>query len=219
MGSEMCIRDSSKGIPWSTSSFVRLPSASAVGSESHGCDLCSPLVASPACHSHNVASTAVNFCSRFHVNNEIFLVKPGDVWFFGILRSSTASQPPCVSSTQAAKLIPVRISSRQSKRVSSRSRGRRWLVRQKVITVPRQSKRCLGFSILYFNARSLKNKIDELSLRCVRVRRNPDIIAITETWADFSVPDSYFSIQNYVIFRCDRGNNGGGYILSSIVVS
>ena len=62
--------------------------------------------------------------------------------------------------------------------------------------------------MLYFNARSLKNKIDELSIHCAR--HDPDIIVITETWADSSVPDSFFSMPNYVIFRCDRDLNGGG---------
>ena len=63
-------------------------------------------------------------------------------------------------------------------------------------------------SVLYFNARSLNNKIDELCIRCKRY--NPDDVVITETWFDPSLPDSLLSIENYVILRCDRDASGGG---------
>ena len=66
-------------------------------------------------------------------------------------------------------------------------------------------------SVLYFNARSLKNKIDELSMRCKR--HNPDVIVITETWFDPCLPDSLFSIDGYNLLRCDRNSNGGGIAL------
>jgi hypothetical protein len=82
------------------------------------------------------------------------------------------------------------------------------LVRPKMIADPRKSQKQSGFSVLYFNARSLKNKMEELSLRCAR--HNPDIIIITETWVDDSVPDSFLSVNGYVILRCDRDVYGGG---------
>ena len=35
--------------------------------------------------------------------------------------------------------------------------------------------------VVYVNARSIMNKLDEL--QCIAVEENPDIICITETWA------------------------------------
>ena len=63
----------------------------------------------------------------------------------------------------------------------------------------------------------MKNKIDELSSRCLL--QNPDVIAITETWLDSDTPESFVRISGYNIVRCDRDSNGGGvalYIRSSI---
>ena len=79
-----------------------------------------------------------------------------------------------------------------------------------IIAAPRKSHKQPGFSVLYFNARSLKNKINYLSLRCARYTCNPHVIIITETWVDDFVPDSFLSVYGYVIFRCDRDVHGGG---------
>jgi len=60
-----------------------------------------------------------------------------------------------------------------------------------------------------FNARSLINKLDclklLLELMCI------DILLITETWLDSTIPDSLLSCQNnFVCFRKDRDRFGGG---------
>ena len=65
--------------------------------------------------------------------------------------------------------------------------------------------------ILYFNARSLIPKLDEL---CALVEiHNPDVISIVESWLCADIPDNEISIPGYHIFRKDRNRHGGGVLL------
>ena len=121
------------------------------------------------------------------------------------------------------KPIPVRISSRNHvnfvKPLSNLpSVNHSNLIKIPFTPTPRKPKPSfVSPSVLYFNARSLKNKIDELSARCEIY--NPDVIIITETWLDPVIPDSFVAINSYDLLRCDRDSNGGGvalYIKSSI---
>jgi len=67
------------------------------------------------------------------------------------------------------------------------------------------------YTINLFNARSLKNKLYEL--HCHLNDNNPDILCITETWLNSSLPDSVvLSDSNFSLFRKDRSNGreGGG---------
>ena len=72
--------------------------------------------------------------------------------------------------------------------------------------------------ILYFNARSLFNKIDEL--RALTHNNPPKIIAVTETWCQPHEQDGLYSIPGYSLYRSDRPNKPGGgtllYISSSL---
>ena len=73
------------------------------------------------------------------------------------------------------------------------------------------------FKILYLNAQSIINKRDELALV---VRTNaPDIIGITESWANSKILDSELIIEGYRMFRSDRvdttNGRGGGVLLYS----
>ena len=63
------------------------------------------------------------------------------------------------------------------------------------------------------NARSIVNKIDEF--QAIIHDLQPDIVGITETWANDSILDAELTIQGYHLFRCDRGtgNRGGGVLL------
>ena len=65
-----------------------------------------------------------------------------------------------------------------------------------------------GVSILYYNARSLLPKLDELNVVCEATK--PDIVCIVETWLDDRVSDSELSLDNYQLFRFDRNRHGGG---------
>ena len=51
--------------------------------------------------------------------------------------------------------------------------------------------------ILYTNIQSIESKINELEAHVADL--DPDIILLTETWCNQSVPDSALSINNYVL--------------------
>ena len=66
-------------------------------------------------------------------------------------------------------------------------------------------------TILYYNARSLIPKIDELSVLCAL--QNPGIVCVVETWLGPNVADSELSIPNYQVIRLDRNCHGGGVLM------
>ena len=68
-----------------------------------------------------------------------------------------------------------------------------------------------NWSILYYNARSILPKHDELCL-VVEVN-NPDIVCIVESWLGHDVRDQEIAIPNYNIFRLDRNRHGGGILI------
>ena len=68
---------------------------------------------------------------------------------------------------------------------------------------------------MYVNARSVLNKSEEL---CTEVQIiDPDIIAISKSWANESRPidDSELNLEGFILFRKDRktDNKGGGVLL------
>lgn len=69
--------------------------------------------------------------------------------------------------------------------------------------------------VIYFNARSLVNKHEELEL--YMREENVDIVGITETWLNESIIDSEVNISGYTLFRKDRKSEsktrGGGVAL------
>ena len=66
---------------------------------------------------------------------------------------------------------------------------------------------------LYFNARSLINKLDFFEA-IVNVL-NVDVIGVTESWATPQILDSELSLPGFHMFRNDRksDNRGGGVLL------
>ena len=64
--------------------------------------------------------------------------------------------------------------------------------------------------ILSFNARSLRNKINEL--RCIVLTENIDVIAVTETYIDTVNNDLIYeyNIEGFKLFNKDRVNRRGG---------
>ena len=63
---------------------------------------------------------------------------------------------------------------------------------------------------MYFNAKSLIPKIDELRLICAT--SSPHIICVVETWLGDNISDSEISILDYNVTRLDRNRHGGGII-------
>ena len=72
-----------------------------------------------------------------------------------------------------------------------------------------------SLSCMYVNARSLNNKM-ELLQRYVELNK-PYIIAITETWAKPDIPDGFYAIAGYKLFRQDRPYKRGGGIMVYII--
>ena len=67
-------------------------------------------------------------------------------------------------------------------------------------------------TILYYNARSLFPKIDELTALCTL--HNPGIVCVVETWLSPDMADSELSLPNYqVIIRHDCNRHGGGVLI------
>ena len=66
--------------------------------------------------------------------------------------------------------------------------------------------------ILYFNARSIKMKMEELKVMVEE--KKPDIIAIVESWLNEDIVDSEINLTNFEMIRIDRKNEskqrGGG---------
>ena len=66
-------------------------------------------------------------------------------------------------------------------------------------------------SLVYFNARSLFPKFDELCLLVATY--NPYFIAIVETWLSREISDSEIYIHGYNLFLHDHNRRGGGVLL------
>jgi len=69
--------------------------------------------------------------------------------------------------------------------------------------------------LMYFNARSIRNKLDELKIFVDNF--NPDIIGVVETWLREDIVDSEINLDGYSFIRIDRKNDlkskGGGVIV------
>ena len=66
--------------------------------------------------------------------------------------------------------------------------------------------------ILYYNARSLLPKLDDLFVT-IETHNFPDIVCIVESWLGHDVGDQEIAIPNYNIFRHDRNRYGGGILI------
>lgn len=74
-----------------------------------------------------------------------------------------------------------------------------------------------GIHAIHINIRSLRYKIDQL--RAWLSYNNPNVITLSETWLDEKDADSNIKLENYTLYRSDRGSRGGGvatYISSNL---
>ena len=56
-------------------------------------------------------------------------------------------------------------------------------------------------STMYFNAKSVLRKLDNLKLVCAI--HQPDVICIVESWLDKEISDSELSLSGYNVSRVD----------------
>ena len=68
-----------------------------------------------------------------------------------------------------------------------------------------------NLSFMYFNARSLNTKI--LLLQQYANVNKPDIIAVSETWANTDFPDGLYTLPGYQLYRADRHDKRGGGVM------
>ena len=73
-----------------------------------------------------------------------------------------------------------------------------------------------GYRCVCLNARSIVNKKNELNITVEDI--DPQIIGITESWANIDIKDAELGFTGYVMFRRDRiGRRGRGvYMLKNI---
>ena len=65
--------------------------------------------------------------------------------------------------------------------------------------------------VMYFNARSLSNKIVLLQNYADEIK--PKVMAVTETWAKSEIPDGIYALSGYNLFRDDRHDKRGGGVM------
>ena len=66
-----------------------------------------------------------------------------------------------------------------------------------------------GLNVMFLNAQSVCNKIDEL--RVLVASETPDIVALCETWTNETHGEALFMIDNYeIVTRRDRNDTTGG---------
>ena len=71
-------------------------------------------------------------------------------------------------------------------------------------------------SCIYFNARSIKNKLCDLHY-VIYNDNAPEVVFICETWLNKSITNSMIDPLNvFNIYRCDRSNKGGGDVLALV---
>ena len=68
-----------------------------------------------------------------------------------------------------------------------------------------------NLSILYYNARSILPKFDELHGNILA--QNPSVVCVVESWLSNEIENSEVTIPGYQTFRCDRDRQGGGVIM------
>jgi len=68
-----------------------------------------------------------------------------------------------------------------------------------------------GLKCVCLNARSIINKLDELTRMVDEIQ--PDIIGITESWANKNINDAELGLEGYAMYRKDRNERIGGGVL------
>ena len=66
-----------------------------------------------------------------------------------------------------------------------------------------------GLKVIFWNIRSLYNKIDAIRLEIDKI--NPDILNVCETWLHDDIENDFVSIKDYTLIRSDRTTYENGY--------
>ena len=68
-----------------------------------------------------------------------------------------------------------------------------------------------SLSILFYNARSLLPKFDELCAFCEN--NHPSVVCVVETWLGEEITGSEISLPDYQLYRLDHNRHGGGVLM------
>lgn len=68
-----------------------------------------------------------------------------------------------------------------------------------------------GLNVIHLNIRSLLSKIDLLKVWLTY--NKPQVITLSETWLNSSIADNEIKLEDYVLYRKDRGSRGGGLLI------
>ena len=68
---------------------------------------------------------------------------------------------------------------------------------------------CMGFSMIHFNARSLKKNFDKIEKFILYCKIKFDVIAVSENWLTQNETDQ-FKLRGYEVTHLVRKNKGGG---------
>ena len=124
-----------------------------------------------------------------------------------IINSPSNDPPigPSINTIQVLASTPYLMHKPSSKQ---RTRNCRNLIKIPITTTSTNAVKRLLLNILSFNARSIINKIDELTVTIHN--HKSDIVMVTERWLSENVPDEVLSIPGFTIGRNDRSTGRGG---------
>ena len=69
-----------------------------------------------------------------------------------------------------------------------------------------------GFSLIHFNARSLKSNFQSIQETLKNISYSFDVIAISETWLDENSDEDIFSIEGFKLYHTYRTHKKGGVV-------
>ena len=67
--------------------------------------------------------------------------------------------------------------------------------------------KCKGHTTIFWNARSLLSKIEEIERLAIEAK--PEFIGVVETWLNQNIDNDQVEIDGYNIMRSDRSENSG----------
>ena len=78
------------------------------------------------------------------------------------------------------------------------------------------SKTSLNFRLVHFNIRSLRNSAHWTQLQKFVIETQIEVIALSETWLNTTIPNIEINIEGYTLYRQDRLHKRGGGVVAYV---
>ena len=78
------------------------------------------------------------------------------------------------------------------------------------------SKTSLNFRLVHFNIRSLRNSAHWTQLQKFVIEMQIEVIALSETWLNTTIPNIEINIEGYTLYRQDRLHKRGGGVAAYV---